>query len=99
MLPAGAGAGPASKFVTVSTVRILAELTQRYYRCSRNCSPFSEQTTLHTHNLPEKYSQRDGDRVSRYLTLGDGFLLQNKAIKTENSDFFYALDLDLPRPF
>jgi len=26
--------------------------------------------------------------VGRYLALGDGFLLQKKAIETENSDFF-----------
>ena len=31
--------------------------------------------------------KRVGDRVGRYLALGDGFQLQKKAIETENSDF------------
>ena len=50
-------------------------------------------------NRTDYTTERVGDRVGRYLALGGGFLLQKKAIETENSDFFYALDLDLPWPF
>ena len=33
--------------------------------------------------------------MDRYLALGDGFLLQKKAIETENPDYFLRLGLRL----
>ena len=68
------GASYWSKFVTVSNVRIFAELAQRYCHCRRNCSP-QEQTTPNTLNPHGQYSQCVGD-LGRCLVQGDGFLLQ-----------------------
>ena len=81
-----------------------------FYSGKKSCQKIVDKTrtssssNLHTlrPNEPPPHPQtkrtiikRVGDRVGRYLALGDGFLLQKKAIETENPDYFLRLGLRL----